>query len=77
MYKVSFIVIAYNIKEYIKRLYLICDYFLAFNEEIQTQKEDIEIINLSNIEDLKKIYDKDLGVCIVVVRNKLYNKKFV
>ena len=52
----------------------ICDYFLAYNEEIQTQKEDIEIINLSNIEALKKIYDKDLGVCMIVAWNKLYKR---
>lgn len=52
----------------------ICDYFLAYNEEIQTQKEDIEIINLSNIEALKTIYDKDLGVCMIVAWNKLYKR---
>ena len=52
----------------------ICDYFLAYSEEIQTQKEDIEIINLSNIEALKKIYDKDLGVCMIVAWNKLYKR---
>ena len=50
----------------------ICDYFLAYNEEIQTQKENIKVINLSNIEALKKIYDKDLDVCMIVAWNKLY-----
>ena len=66
--------ILYNIVKKNNSDISICDYFLAYNEEIQTQKEDIEVINLSNIEALKKIYDKDLGVCMIVAWNKLYKR---
>ena len=34
-----------------------------------------EVIEMSNIESIEKLYDKDLGVKLVVPWNKLYNKR--
>ena len=54
----------------------ICNYFLAYNEEIQIQKDKIEIKNFSNIEALKKLYDEKLKIVMTIACCKLFKREF-
>lgn len=52
---------------------VLCNYFMAYDEKNQIQKEDIEYKEYSNYEALNKIYDDKLGVSMIIAWNKLYN----
>lgn len=52
---------------------VLCDYFIAYDEKNQIQKEDIEYKEYSNYEALNKMYDDKLGVSMIIAWNKLYN----
>ncbi|MGM9978893.1 MAG: glycosyltransferase family 2 protein [Clostridium sp.] len=53
----------------------VCNYFLAYNEEIQIQKDKIEIKNFSNIEALKKLYDEKLKIVMTIACCKLFKRE--
>ena len=52
----------------------ICDYFLAYNEEEQNQKEEIQFYQFNNIEALKKLYDENLNIIMTITCCKLFKK---
>lgn len=49
-----------------------CTYDISCKEHEELNLN--EVIEMSNIEAIEKLYDKDLGVRLVVAWNKLYNK---
>lgn len=53
----------------------VCNYFLAYNENIQIQKENIKTVNLSNIEALKKLYNEKLCTVMTIACCKLFKRE--
>lgn len=69
--------VLYNLIEKYKSDISCCNYKYTYDISNQNHEELNlnEVIEMSNIEAIEKLYDKDLGVRLVVAWNKLYNKR--
>ena len=68
--------VLYNLIEKYKSDISCCNYKYTYDISNQNHEELNlnEVIEMSNIEAIEKLYDKDLGVRLVVAWNKLYHK---
>ena len=69
--------VLYNLIEKYKSDISCCNYKYTYDISNQNHEELNlnEVIEMSNIESIEKLYDKDLGVKLVVAWNKLYHKR--
>lgn len=69
--------VLYNLIEKYKSDISCCNYKYTYDISNQNHEELNlnEVIEMSNIEAIEKLYDKDLGVRLVVAWNKLYHKR--